>query len=54
MATTVKDLCERYKKYVKENPETTGQVESMFRVLSYILPGMLWPKLERSGTFAEL
>ena len=36
-----KDLFERYKKFVENNVETVGHLESAARILSYIVPGIV-------------
>jgi len=36
---SVKDLFEKYKKFVENNVETVGHLESAARILSYIVPG---------------
>ena len=37
-----KDLFEKYKKFVENNVETVGHLESAARILSYIVPGILF------------
>lgn len=39
MSSIVKDLIEKYKKFVTNNSESIGQIESAARILSYVAPG---------------
>ncbi|ESO97557.1 hypothetical protein LOTGIDRAFT_208740 [Lottia gigantea] len=39
MAEMLRNLCEKYKKTVSDNPDTVGQIESAFRLLSYVIAG---------------
>lgn len=39
MAELLKNVCEKYKRNVRENPDTVGQVETTFRLLSYVIAG---------------
>ncbi|XP_071099909.1 peroxisomal membrane protein PEX16-like [Haliotis cracherodii] len=41
MAELLKNVCEKYKRNVRENPDTVGQVETTFRLLSYVIAGRL-------------
>ena len=36
----IREVLERYRKYVSENPETVSQIEATSRVLSYIIAGL--------------
>lgn len=47
MSSIVKDLIEKYKKFVTNNSESIGQIESAARILSYVAPGS-------SGAVSEL
>lgn len=35
----VREVWERYQKIVRENPETVSQLESTFKIVSYIIAG---------------
>ena len=58
MAAT-KDLFERYKKFVENNVETVGHLESAARILSYIVPGIvfcdafIWSELLTTDTLLQ-
>ncbi|XP_046562270.1 LOW QUALITY PROTEIN: peroxisomal membrane protein PEX16-like [Haliotis rubra] len=41
MSELLKNVCEKYKRSVRENPDTVGQVETTFRLLSYVIAGRL-------------
>jgi len=38
---SAKELFDNYKKFVENNIETVGHLESAARILSYIIPGIL-------------
>ena len=38
----VKELFEKYKKFVENNVETIGHLESAARISSYIVPGIVF------------
>jgi len=39
VVVTARDLFEKYKKFVENNIETVGHLESAARILSYVVPG---------------
>ena len=39
---SAKQLFEKYKKFVENNVETIGHLESAARILSYIVPGIVF------------
>jgi len=39
---SVRELFEKYKKFVENNVETVGHLESAARILSYIVPGIVF------------
>jgi len=41
-AVSAKELFEKYKKFVENNVETIGHLESAARILSYIVPGIVF------------
>ncbi|XP_067655841.1 peroxisomal membrane protein PEX16-like [Haliotis asinina] len=41
MSELLKNVCEKYKRSVRENPDTVGQIETTFRLLSYVIAGRL-------------
>jgi len=38
----VRELFEKYRKFVENNVETVGHLESAARILSYIVPGIVF------------
>jgi len=42
VVVTAKELFEKYKKFVENNVETVGHLESAARILSYIVPGIMF------------
>ena len=40
LVVNAKELFEKYKKFVLNNVETIGHLESASRILSYIVPGI--------------
>ena len=45
VAINAKELFEKYKRFVENNVETIGHLESAARILSYIVPGIVFSKL---------
>ena len=41
VVVNVRELFEKYKKFVENNVETVGHLESAARILSYIVPGVV-------------
>jgi len=41
VVVNVKELFDKYRKFVESNVETIGHLESAARILSYVVPGIL-------------
>ena len=49
MAATANELYEKYRRYVKENPDKVSQLEAAARVISYLIPGNIQVDFTETG-----